>query len=193
MIVSVSGLACIRGGRRLYLGLEFTLAAGESLRLTGPNGVGKSSLIRQICGLLPCTEGNISLSASPALADERAALDADRRLGEALRFWARLDSAPSDLLDQAIERMGLDALAELPVSMLSTGQRKRAALARVLASGAALWLLDEPGNGLDDASLGALGRAMDAHVAGGGTIIAASHFDLPHSFTRTIDLRYCAP
>ncbi len=192
MIVSVSGLACIRGGRRLYAGLEFTLAAGESLRLTGPNGIGKSSLIRQICGLLPCTEGSIFLSASPALADERAALDADRRLGEALRFWAKLDEAPTARISNAINAMDLDALAELPVRMLSTGQRKRAALARVLASGAALWLLDEPGNGLDDTSLRALGQAMDAHVAGGGAIITASHFDLPHSFNRSIGLRDCA-
>lgn len=193
MIVSVSGLACTRGGRRLYTGLTFALAAGESLRFTGPNGVGKSSLIRQICGLVPSSEGSISLNASSALADERAALDADRRLGEALRFWAGLDCVPTALLDQAIDRMGLGAIADLPVRMLSTGQRKRAALARVLASGASLWLLDEPGNGLDDASLSALGQAMDVHVAGGGAIIAASHFDLPHAFTRTLDIRDYAP
>lgn len=193
MIVSVSGLSCTRGGRRLFTGLSFTLAAGESLRLAGPNGVGKSSLIRQICGLVPCTEGRVSLNASPALADERAALDGDRRLGEALRFWAGLDGVPTPLLDQAIERMGLGVIAELPVRMLSTGQRKRAALARVLASGATLWLLDEPGNGLDEASLSALGQAMDVHVAGGGAIVAASHFDLPHAFTRTLDIRNYAP
>ena len=191
MIVSVSGLACIRGGRRLYSGLSFALDAGESLRISGPNGVGKSSLLRQICGLIPCTAGTILLDGAPGvtLADERAALDTERSLHDALLFWARLDGASSARLSQAIDRMALAPLAELPVRMLSTGQRKRAVLARALASHARLWLLDEPGNGLDDASLAALGQAMDAHLAGGGAIIAASHFALTHRFTRTLDLR----
>jgi heme exporter protein A len=92
-----------------------------------------------------------------------------------------------------MERMALTSLADLPVRMLSTGQRKRAALARVIASQAKLWLLDEPGNGLDDASLTALGQAMDAHVAAGGAIIAASHFDLPHRFSQTLNLQDYAP
>ncbi|MDQ4418938.1 heme ABC exporter ATP-binding protein CcmA [Sphingobium sp. DEHP117] len=190
MIVDVSGLACIRGGRNLYSGVSFALAGGESLRVSGPNGVGKSSLLRQICGLLPCRYGSICLDdeRGVALADERPALDQERPLRDALMFWARLDGAGPERVDEAIALMALGALAKLPVRMLSTGQRKRAVLARAIASPARLWLLDEPGNGLDDASLDALGQAMDAHVAQGGAIIAASHFALPHRFTHTLDL-----
>ncbi len=133
------------------------------------------------------------MEATPALADERAALDTDRNLHAALLFWANIDGATPTQLDAAMERMALTSLADLPVRMLSTGQRKRAALARVIASQAKLWLLDEPGNGLDDTSLTALGHAMDAHVAAGGAIIAASHFDLPHRFSQTLNLQDYAP
>ncbi len=190
MVIRVSDLACVRGGRRLYSGLSFALAAGESLRVRGPNGVGKSSLLRQLCGLLPCSIGAIEFNETHgvALADERAALDQERPLRDALMFWARLDHAAPERVEQAMMRLALAPLAELPVRMLSTGQRKRAVLARAMASPAKLWLLDEPGNGLDDPSLAALGRAMDGHVAQGGAIIAASHFALPHHFTRTLDL-----
>jgi heme exporter protein A len=163
------------------------------MRISGPNGIGKSSLIRQICGLIPCNEGTIILDTAPALADERAALDPDKSLRAALLFWADIDGAPPPRLDAAMERMALSPLADLPVRMLSTGQRKRAALARVIASPAKLWLLDEPGNGLDGASLASLGAAMDTHAASGGAIIAASHFDLPHAFSETLDLSEYAP
>lgn len=193
MIVSASGLACVRGGRRLYAGLSFTVAAGESLRVIGPNGVGKSSLIRQICGLLPCNEGTLDAGGAIALADERSALDSEKTLIRALAFWAEMDGISDARLRAALDLLALTPLADLPVRMLSTGQRKRAALARVFASDAPLWLLDEPGNGLDGAALSALGVAMDAHVAGGGAIIAASHFDLPHSFAHSINLADFAP
>ncbi|MFO1259484.1 MAG: heme ABC exporter ATP-binding protein CcmA [Sphingomonadaceae bacterium] len=193
MIVGVENLGCVRGGKRLYAGLSFGLSFSQTIRIAGPNGVGKSSLLRQICGLIPCNEGRIGLEATPALADERAALDTDKPLRAALLFWANIDGASPTQLDAAMERMALTSLADLPVRMLSTGQRKRAALARVIASQAKLWLLDEPGNGLDDASLTALGQAMDAHVAAGGAIIAASHFDLPHRFSQTLNLQDYAP
>lgn len=188
MILRAEGIACTRGGRRLYEALSFAVAEGESLHVTGPNGVGKSSLIRQLCGLVPCSEGQIAVAAGLALADERSALDMDRPLRDALGFWAKFDAAPKEKVTEAITRMGLAAIADLPVRMLSTGQRKRAALARVIAGGARLWMLDEPGNGLDDASLAALGQAMDAHVASGGAIVAASHFPLPHRFAHTLNL-----
>lgn len=193
MILGVENLGCVRGGKRLYSGVSFGLKLGWTMRVTGPNGVGKSSLLRQICGLIPCNEGIITLDAPAALADERLALDADKTLHAALLFWANIDGAAPARLTAAMDRMALSSLADLPVRMLSTGQRKRAALARVIACGTKLWLLDEPGNGLDDASLTALGAAMDAHASAGGAIIAASHFDLPHRFTQTLDLRDYAP
>lgn len=172
----------------LFAGLSFSLRAGESLLLRGSNGVGKSSLLRMTAGLLPCSHGSIERPARFALADENLALDNGKRLRDALSFWMRIEGSPKDALERAMAHYSLDSLADIPVRMLSTGQRKRAILTRIMASNAPLWLLDEPGNGLDSASLEALGAAMKAHLAQGGAIIAASHFDLPHGFTQTIDL-----
>ncbi|MGC4252479.1 MAG: ATP-binding cassette domain-containing protein, partial [Sphingobium sp.] len=106
-----------------------------------------------------------------------------------LGFWARLDGVDDGALEDALEAMALRPLADLPVRMLSTGQRKRAMLARVIASGAAVWLLDEPGNGLDDASLGLLGAAVSRHLETGGIVLAASHQPLPLADDVRIDLR----
>jgi len=187
-MLNVHDIRCVRGGRTLFSHMSFAVASGESLLLHGPNGIGKSSLLRMIAGLLPCASGSIEHNGAIALADEHPALDPDRCLRDALSLWARIDGADAADVDGALARFALDRLADVPVRMLSTGQRKRAGLARTLASGARLWLLDEPGNGLDTASLGALGAAMDRHVSDGGAILAASHLDLPHSFGRTINV-----
>jgi heme exporter protein A len=160
-------VACLRGGRLLFEGLSLTLDAGEAALTRGPNGVGKSSLIRLAAGLLRAAAGRVE-RAEAALADEHLALDERQPLAKALAFWAR-DPAPG------IAAMAIAHLAEVPVHMLSTGQRKRAALARVVASGAPLWLLDEPGNGLDAEGLERLEAAMAAHRAAGGAILAATH------------------
>ena len=187
-MLTASGIICARGGRPLFSGVSFSLKAGESLLLTGPNGIGKSSLLRLLAGLLPPAGGTINRSGRVALADENAALDPGMPLDRALGFWARMDGVDRESLSKAIASLGLEKLATVPVRMLSTGQRKRATLARVLASGVPVWLLDEPGNGLDNVSLAALGQAMAGHVKGGGVIVAASHFPLPHAFTATLDL-----
>jgi heme exporter protein A len=160
-------VACRRGGRLLFEGLSLTLAPGEAAIVSGPNGVGKSSLIRLAAGLLRPASGKID-RAEAALADEHLALDERQRLDRALAFWVADGTA-------AIGAMGLAPLAHLPVRLLSTGQRKRAALARVIASRAPLWLLDEPANGLDSDGLERLEAAMAGHRAGGGAILAASH------------------
>ncbi|HYI49071.1 MAG TPA: ATP-binding cassette domain-containing protein [Allosphingosinicella sp.] len=163
----------MRGGRLLFEGLSLVLGPGEAALVTGPNGAGKSSLIRLAAGLLRPASGRVE-RAQAALADEHLALDERQRLGPALAFWV---GDPSG----GIETMGLSPLADVPVRILSTGQRKRAALARVVASGAPLWLLDEPANGLDSDGLARLEAAMAAHRAAGGAILAASHqsLDLP--------------
>jgi len=181
-------VVCRRGGRELFANLTTKLRIGESLRVAGPNGVGKSSLIRMISGLLPCYQGVIDRTDSIALTDERAAMDRGSSVRNTLNFWAKLDRAAPASLEAAAAHFGLSPLMDVPTRMLSTGQRKRVTLARTMASGAKLWLLDEPGNGLDQRALAALGSAMDAHVAGGGAIVAASHFDLPHHFTGVITL-----
>lgn len=177
----LSGIACARGGRMLFRGVDLWLEPGGSALLKGPNGIGKSSLMRICAGLLRPIAGTVERRGRIALADERLALDADEPLGAALGFWARLDGAGETLLDQALEALALGPLRDVPVRMLSTGQRKRAALARVIAADAPIWLLDEPGNGLDDASLARLGTAVTRHLAAGGMVLAASHQTLPLS------------
>ena len=171
-LLELRGVACVRGGRRLFEALDLALEPGGAALVTGPNGAGKSSLIRLAAGLLPATAGTVERNAAAALADEGLALDLKRTLARALAFWGRLDGCDPAA---AMEAMGLMPLADVPVRMLSTGQRKRAALVRVMASGAALWLLDEPANGLDADGEARLAAAMAAHRAGGGAILAASH------------------
>lgn len=178
--LQLDGVACRRGGRLLFEGLSMSLAAGEAALVTGPNGAGKSSLLRLAAGLLRPAAGRVD-RAEAALADEHLALDEGRTLGDALAFWVR-DACPG------IEAMGLAHLVDVPVRMLSTGQRKRAALARVIAGAAPLWLLDEPGNGLDSDGLDRLQAAMAGHRAGGGAILAASHQPLGLADARIVAL-----
>lgn len=176
--IVVRDAACRRGGRILFSGLSLALAPGEAALIAGPNGIGKSSLLRMLCGLLPLFAGTIDREGALALADDRLALDADRPLGQALAFWAHMDGR-ADALSEAMVSLALSPLADVPVRMLSTGQRKRAVLARVIASCAPIWLLDEPANGLDTASIDLLGDAVTRHLATGGIVIAASHQPLP--------------
>jgi len=162
----LEGVTCVRGGRLLFEGLSLTLAPGGAALVTGPNGAGKSSLIRVAAGLLRAT-GTVRRSEA-ALADEHLALDEGRRLGDALAFWTGRSG-------EGLAAMGLAHLAQVPVRMLSAGQRKRAALARVVASDAPLWLLDEPANGLDGDGQSRLEAAIAGHRAAGGAVLAASH------------------
>ncbi|WP_234152382.1 heme ABC exporter ATP-binding protein CcmA [Sphingobium sufflavum] len=179
--IDLRAVACRRGGRVLFAGLDLTLSSGQSALVGGPNGIGKSSLLRMICGLLPVFAGSVAVAGALALADERMALDMDQPLARALSFWAGIDGhgAGGTGVADALAAMALAPLADVPVHMLSTGQRKRAVLARVIASGAPVWLLDEPANGLDTASLALLDRAMGRHLQQGGIILAASHQGLP--------------
>lgn len=184
--VDVRGVACLRGDRLLFEGLDLTLAPCEAAMVTGPNGAGKSSLLRILAGLLRPVAGNVTLDGDVALAAEATALDERRTLGKALAFWAGLDG--SARLAEAMAAMGIANLAAIPVHMLSTGQRKRAVLARTIASGAGVWLLDEPANGLDTSALDALAQAMAAHRAGGGIVVAASHVPLGLTDARAMKL-----
>ena len=175
-LLAARGLACVRGGRLLFEGLDLALGAGEAMLVTGPNGAGKSSLLRVLAGLLRPTGGTVTAGRCTLLA-EAPALDEELPLAEALRFWARLDRAPDPAgrVEAALADVGLAAIAALPVRLLSTGQRRRAALARVIASPADLWLLDEPGNGLDAASVARLEASIARRRAGGGAVVVATH------------------
>ena len=161
-------VACVRGGRLLFEGLDVELGPGEALHVTGPNGSGKSSLIRLAAGLLRPAAGAIVRGTKAALADEHLALDREIPMARALAFW---NAGSRDAMD----RMGISHLATIPVRLLSTGQARRARLARVIASGAPLWLLDEPLNGLDADGTARLSKAIAGHRAGGGGVVAASH------------------
>lgn len=168
-------IACFRGGRLLFEGLNLALAQGEGVLVTGANGVGKSSLLRIAAGLLAPTAGRVARDGAVALSAEAAGLDEDKSLFAALSFWAGLDGRDDEAVALALAAVGLAQLAEVPVRLLSTGQRRRATLARVIASGAPIWLLDEPASGLDAAALDELSAVMAGHLAGGGVILAASH------------------
>ena len=177
-LLALDRVACIRGERLLFEGLSLTLARGAALWLRGPNGAGKSSLIRLAAGLLRPAAGTVERRERVALIDEAATLDPERPLRRALDFWARIDTVDGHAVTRAMAAMALEPIAQVPVSMLSTGQRKRAAMARVIASGAPIWLLDEPANGMDDAARARLVAAIAKHRANGGTVLLASHFAL---------------
>lgn len=168
-LIRAENLACVRGGRLLFEGLSLAVSAGDALRVTGPNGSGKSSLLRCLAGLLPPAAGRIEHPAKIAWLGHENALKPGRTVSQELGWWARMDGT------QALFALGLEALGDVPVRMLSAGQKRRAALARVIASGAALWLLDEPGAGLDAANAQALSAAIGAHLAAGGGAIVVTH------------------
>ena len=175
--VSVTDLACRRGDRVLFRGLSLRLNAGEALHVTGSNGIGKSSMLRIVAGLAPAFAGTVKVAGPVGLLDERPALDPALPLGRALGFWQRLDRATGNQL----KRLGLSELLDVPVRYLSTGQKKRAALARLIGQEARVWLLDEPLNGLDGHAVELMETLTAEHCAAGGIAMIASHqpFQLP--------------
>ena len=164
-------IACRRGDRLLLRGLSFSLGAGEALQLAGANGIGKSSLMRILAGLLVPFAGTVEREGTIGLLDERPALDPHLPLGEALGFWQRLDGPH----DNRAADLGLAGLEDVPVRYLSTGQKKRAALARLICQQAPLWLLDEPLNGLDTRGVALVEGLVAEHCAEGGIAVIASH------------------
>ena len=190
LVLEARNLGCVRGGRDVFSGVSFRLDAGRALAVVGPNGAGKSSLLRLIAGLLRPASGEI-------LFDGRAedlpvthyvghadALKPALTLRETLRFWGGVYLQQGrvildDDIDETAEIVGLCHALDLHVAVLSAGQRKRAALARLLLSPRPLWLLDEPASSLDSDGEALLGRLMTAHLSRNGLIVAATHQDLP--------------
>jgi len=178
----------MRGGRMLFRDLSFRLEPGQAGLLTGPNGVGKSSLLRLISGLLEPFSGSVSVPEVKTLCDAKLPLDEHLPLEKALQFWAKLDGKNASDVISAMEQAGLDHIAEVPVQYFSTGQRQRARLARTYLGGSTLWLLDEPANGLDTAAVEQLGKVLQKHLDGGGIVLAASHIPLPITFDLNLTL-----
>lgn len=185
--LSFADVACVRGGRLLFEGVTFALAPGEAALVSGPNGTGKSSLIRIAAGLLPAAAGEVKGDGTRALLAETAALDPELSVAAALRFWARIDGQ-AEAVEAALAAVELADLAQVPVRLLSTGQRRRAALARVVASGAPVWLLDEPANGLDLQSVRVLEGLIAGHRAAGGIALVATHLPIALPDAREIAL-----
>ncbi|MTW19087.1 heme ABC exporter ATP-binding protein CcmA [Rhodoplanes serenus] len=177
-------LACVRGQREVFTGLDFRVGAGEALALTGRNGAGKSSLLRLIAGLVRPAAGSVRLDGGdpeltlPEQAHYLGHLDALKpslTVTENLDFWIDYLGGDRARLGTALEAVALDDLADLPAGYLSAGQRRRLSIARLVAVARPVWLLDEPTSALDVASQERLAGLMRAHLAGGGLILAATH------------------
>jgi heme exporter protein A len=184
MRLSAIDLTCVRGGREVFSGLGFTVAAGEALIVTGRNGAGKSSLLRLVAGLLRIARGRLDIAGGdPQLTiGEQAhylghqdALKPSLSVAENLAFWAGFLGGGRDGIAAALAAVGLKTLADLPAAYLSAGQRRRLAIARLVAVARPLWLLDEPTSALDAPSQARLADLMRGHLAGGGLIMAATH------------------
>jgi heme exporter protein A len=177
--LAAENLACRRGERLLFRRLSFTLTPGAARHVTGANGAGKTTLIRALAGLTTPYAGSVTREGALALLDERTGLGPDLPLARALTFWFALDGAAQ--AEAIMARLRLDALAEVPVGYLSTGQKKRAALARMLGQAAPIWLLDEPLSGLDAASQSLVSALVREHCEAGGIALIATHqpLDVP--------------
>jgi heme exporter protein A len=181
------GIRCVRGGREVFSGLDFAAASGEALAVTGPNGSGKTSLLRLIAGLLTAADGSIGLEGGEAeltlpeqahYLGHRDALKPALSVLENLSFWQ--DFLGGDAVDAAasLAAVGLDHAADLPAAFLSAGQRRRLSVARLLAVRRPVWLLDEPTSALDAAGQSLFAGLMREHLARGGLIVAATHAPL---------------
>ena len=190
MALNATGLAIDRGGRRVVHDVTFSLRAGDALLVMGANGAGKSTLLRALAGLLPLAAGKIDwvfpslegpLAEAAHYVGHKDALKSTLTLGETLYFWARLLAHPwraSRPVSVALAEVGLSQAAETEVAYLSAGQRRRAALARLLVAQRPVWLLDEPSSALDTVSQARLDAMMAAHRQNGGIIVAATHLPL---------------
>lgn len=183
---SGTGLACRRGGRLVFAGLNFSVASGEAIVLRGPNGSGKTTLLRLMAGLTRMSGGQLAWNGTEI--DDFEAHSARLRfvghldavkpaltVAENLEFWRNLWGDPLQDVHRAAQKLGLGPLSDFPARLLSAGQRHRLSLARLLVAPAPLWLLDEPGNALDESSLQALAAIIADHRTRGGMVMIASH------------------
>ncbi len=190
MDLILDNLTCRRAGRLVFHDLCFRVGAGRAAALRGPNGVGKSTLLRQLSGLIPVTGGDarlgdISLAGDRQGFQERVAyaghLDAVKpalSIGENLTLWAGIHGSDGARAEAALVRFGLDAIATRPAAQCSAGQQRRLGLARLLVADRPLWLLDEPTVSLDTDAAALVADLVREHIAAGGMALIATHVEL---------------
>lgn len=200
MRLAVENLIVDRGARRIVDGLTFAVEAGEALVLVGPNGAGKTTVIRTVAGLIGAAGGTITLDGGDAEREIAAqahyighlnALKPSLTVEENLRFWAAYlggGDVDAGRIDAALAAFDLEPLAMIPAGYLSAGQKRRACLARLLATPRPLWLLDEPTVSLDAASVKLLANCVGQHLAGGGLVLAATHIPLGLASERRLEI-----
>ncbi|MDZ4096855.1 MAG: heme ABC exporter ATP-binding protein CcmA [Paracoccaceae bacterium] len=187
MDLSVTDLAVARGGVTVLEGVSFTLRAGSALVLRGPNGIGKTTLLRTVSGLQPAVAGGISAGGEAIAYGAHAdGLKATLTVAENLRFWAAVYGTGA--VEPALATMNLANLRDRPAQNLSAGQKRRLGLARLLVTGRPVWVLDEPTVSLDLASVALFGTVLRAHLAGGGAALIATHIDLGLAEAELLDL-----
>lgn len=197
MRLSAVDLACRRGGRDVFAGIDFQLAAGQALAVTGRNGAGKSSLLRIVGGFIRPAGGRLWLDGGDpelSIAEQahylghQDAVKPSLSVAENLRFWSAFLGADTVKAQDALDSVGLGGIATLPAAYLSAGQRRRLSIARLLAVHRPIWLLDEPASTLDAAGRERLRDFMQSHLAAGGLILAATHGPLGLSGAQELSL-----
>ncbi|MBC7164774.1 MAG: heme ABC exporter ATP-binding protein CcmA [Roseovarius sp.] len=187
MVLSVCDLSVARGGIPVLEGVGLTLSPGEALVLRGPNGIGKTTMLRTVAGLQAPLAGRVEAAPeSLVYAGHADGIKATLTVAENLRFWAQVFGTKD--ISLALAAFGLDPLAARPAGALSAGQKRRLGLARLLVTGRAIWLLDEPTVSLDADAVAMFAGAVRAHLAAGGAVLIATHIELGLSEARILDL-----
>ncbi len=198
--LDVTGLTCLRAEREIFADLSFSVAPGTALLLRGPNGAGKTSLMMCLAGFLHTQQGTIVWQGRDPeqrpgedmhFIGHQSAVKPDLSVNENLKFWASINGGDPANTANALEAAGIGHTADLDAALLSAGQTRRLALARLLAAPRPVWLLDEPTSALDAAGDKWIAGLIDTHLDQGGLVIAATHLDLalkPASRIKTLDL-----